>query len=251
MTILSELQNKELGLIRLISMGFDIYQKNLRSILLIFCTIYLPFLIIMSAFTYDFQDNPDLSSLGLFYVILIVAGIVGMIFYVAASIITVNYLHGRNTSYKNVKQKILSSLFPLCWLSFIFLINYILRCFLLLIPGIIYLINNQYYILAFVLRDERGGDTFSYSRSVVEGDWWKVFFFYILNGLFAFALQFIFSISFDTIPFINEFWVYLLSQTLPSFIVIGMSIASVLLFLNMDFLKNTESIEASTSEVNL
>lgn len=245
MSILSELQSRKIGLIELMSMGFEVYLKNLKPILLVFSTIYLPFLIIMLAVSFPIQNNPEGLSLVLLYLGLFVFWIVQSIYFIAISVITENYVHGRNTSYQSVVKKILASLVPLLFLGFRFGINYLLRGLLLIIPGIIYLINNQYYGLAFILRDQRGKAAFAYSRSIVKGNWWRVFFFGFLVLFIVFGLQTIFSKLLNIIPFINDFWVSLLSQTLPQFIVIGITIGSILLFLNLDFQinfqKNLES----------
>ncbi len=245
MNILSELQNHKLGLIELISMGFNVYLKNLKPILLLYCTLNLPFLIIISAYTYELQSNPEALlegfSLSLFWVILMISTIVGMIYFISISMIVDNYLHEKNTNYRNIVKKIVANLIPLLFLSFRFGINYILRCFLFFIPGIIYLINNQYFVLAFILRDKKGKDCFDYSQSLVKGNWWKVFWFNISVSLIVFLLQIIFKLYLDIVPFISDFWVFLLSQTLPQFIAIGIFIGYLLLFFNLDFQQNLES----------
>ncbi len=112
---------------------------------------------------------------------------------------------------------------------------------LLIIPGIIYLINNQYYGLAFILRDQRGKDAFDYSRSTVEGNWWKVFFFIFISALSALGLQFILNSALTSLPFMKNFWGDLLSVILPQFIVIGINIGNIILFLNLDYQKSLES----------
>ncbi|NER91120.1 hypothetical protein [Moorena sp. SIO3A2] len=244
MSILSELQSRKIGLIELISMGFEVYLKNLKPILLVFSTIYLPFMIIMLAVSFSIQNNPSGLSLVLqvfFYLGLFVFSIFQNIYFIAISVITENYVHGRNTSYQSVVNKILAILVPLFFLGVRYFINIYLRLLLLIIPGIIYAINNAYYGFAFILRDQRGTAAFAYSRSIVKGNWWRVLFFSFLVMLIAFGLQTIFSKLFNIIPILNDFWVSLLSQTLPQFIVIGIGIGSILLFLNLDFQKSLES----------
>lgn len=241
MSILSELQSRKLGLIELMSMGFDVYLKNLKPILLVFCTIYLPFLIIFSAFVISLENNSSPS--GLFWILYclswIILTITSLIYFIAISVITENYVYGINTNYHSVIKKIFLQIFHLFFLSFRFGINYFLRAILLLIPGIIYLINNQYYGLAFILRDKRGKAAFAYSRSIVKDNWWRVFFFVFLFGLIPIFLQRIFNQLLSII--MNSFWAYLLSQTLISFIGIGIGLGGILLFFNLEFLKNMES----------
>ncbi|NEO76894.1 hypothetical protein [Moorena sp. SIO4G3] len=241
MSSLSKLQSRKLGLIELISMGFDVYLKNLKPILLLFCTIYLPLLIILSALNPENQNNPSGWFLAFFVVVSIVVNLAGIIYIIALSLITENYLHGRDTSYQSAVQKIVSSLLPLVGLVLRFWINYLLRFMLLIIPGIVYAVNNQYYGLAFILRDQRGKDAFDYSRSIVEGNWWKVLFFIFLSVLSALGCQFILNSVLSNIPVMKNFWDDLLSVILPKFIVIGIAIGNILLFLNLDYQKSLES----------
>ncbi|NEO01647.1 MAG: hypothetical protein F6K50_41565 [Moorea sp. SIO3I7] len=293
MNILSKLKNRKLGLIELMSMGFEVYIKNLKPILLIFSTIYLPFLIILSGRQFLLSNNP-LESIFVFSLF-----IWKNIYFIPIAIITNNYVYGRHYNYQSVFKKILASLVPLLLMSLEFIIvvflielrafitvllkiiiisiisyfvffllldflshNYfftvsivlvylvlILRLIVLknpVIPVIIYIINNQYYGLAFILRDQWGEDAFAYSRSIVKDNWWRVFFFSFLVMVIDFGLQ-LFNIIhfilqfFNNIPFINDFWFSLLSQTLAQFIAIGIVIGSTLLFLNLDFHKKLDN----------
>lgn len=244
MSILSELQSRRLGLIELLSMGFDVYLKNLKPILLVYCTTLFPFRIILSALITQVENSPSGSFSAFYYVFLyvflIVMELVSLIYFIAVSVIIEKYLHGINTSYQSVVSKIFSIFIPLVFLYFIFFINVFLRSLLLFIPGIIYIINNGYYWFSCIFRDQRGKAAFAYSRSIVRGNWWRVFFFYCLIFLIHFGLQTIFSKILSTIPFMNTFWVSLLSQTLPPFIGIGIGIGSILLFINLEFQKSLE-----------
>ncbi|NEO02869.1 MAG: hypothetical protein F6K50_48370 [Moorea sp. SIO3I7] len=75
----------------------------------------------------------------------------------------------------------------------------------------------------------------------VEGNWWKVFFFIFLSVLSALGCQFILNSILTNIPVMKNFWGDLISVILPKFIVIGMAIGNILLFLNLDYQKSLES----------
>lgn len=245
MSILSELQSRKLGLIELILMGFDVYFKNLKPILLAFAVILLPFMIILGALVYLVQIDPNRSViLWIWYLgFLILVLLMSLIYFIALSIITENFVNDRKTSYQSVVRQIASSFIPLFLLGIRFGINYFLRCLLLFIPGIIYLVNNQYYGLAFILRDQRGKAAFAYSRSIVKGNWWRVLFFGFLSNFVIFGLQKIFSKALNTVPLINDFIASVLSQVLPQFIAIGIGVGAILLFLNLDYQKSLEGSE--------
>jgi hypothetical protein len=242
MSILSELQSRKLGLIELILMGFDVYFKNLKPILLAFAVILLPFMIILEALVYLVQIDPNRSVIFWIWYLgfLILVSLMSLIYFIALSIITENFVNGRKTSYQSVVRQIASSFIPLFLLGIRFGINYFLRCLLLFIPGIIYLVNNQYYGLAFILRDQRGKAAFAYSRSIVKGNWWRVLFFGFLSAFVIFGSQAPFKNTLSTVPFINDFIASVLSQVLPQFIAIGIGVGSILLFLNLDYQKSLE-----------
>ncbi|OLT58399.1 hypothetical protein BJP37_04385 [Moorena bouillonii PNG] len=59
-------------------MGVDVYLKNLKPILLLFCTIYFPLLIILSALNPENQNNPSGLFLAFFVVVSIVIGLASL-----------------------------------------------------------------------------------------------------------------------------------------------------------------------------
>jgi hypothetical protein len=287
MSILSELQGRKLGLVELILMGFDVYLKNFKPILLVFCTINLPFLIITLALGPQSINNSSNLFWTFFWFFMIIQSITGLIYdWVALSLMTENYVYKRNISYQNIVKKIFSSLISLCLLMIRFVINSCFRIFLftllftlitslitivleifypgifginlysylasylylftllgilLYIPAIIYWINNGYYGIAFILRDQKGKSAFAYSRSIVKDNWWKVFFFNFLYFCIMLGLPIIFGKFFKIIPFMNNYlFRALLLNILPLFISIGIRIGGILLFLNLDYQKSLE-----------
>ncbi|NES83995.1 MAG: hypothetical protein F6K10_22710 [Moorea sp. SIO2B7] len=117
MNILSKLKNRKLGLIELMSMGFEVYIKNLKPILLIFSTIYLPFLIIMSGRQFLLSNNPLELSIFVFSLYRW-----QNIYFIPIAILPNNYVYGRHYNYQSVFKKILASLVPLLLMSLEFII---------------------------------------------------------------------------------------------------------------------------------
>ncbi len=264
MSILSKLQSRKLGLIDLLSMGFEVYLKNWKLILLLFGTIYLPFLRIYLDFEYRIENNPIEGLLfGFSRLYWIFVAFTNYILFIAISIVTENYIQGRNISYQGVIKRTFSSLIPLFLLGIRFTVNLFFRFLLgilpaamllliipgmpmvvgiiMLVPSLLYAINNWYYGLAFILREQRGNNAFTYSQFIVKENWWRVFLFYFLIVFMNSVLRIIFNKSLNIIPFINDFWVYVLSDSLPELIAIGISIGTILLFLNLDFQKNKDN----------
>ncbi|MEA5495796.1 hypothetical protein [Limnoraphis robusta] len=253
MGIKSEFESRKVGTIELIFMGIYLSLKNWKYTLLAFCTISFPSLIVLSIFELLPSDDeaPALFTL-LVYMILLVYILLRIMFFLALSIATNNYVCEINMSYKSLYKKILSSCIPMFLLGWRFWVNFLFRLLLLCIPGIIYGVNNGYYGEAFILRNQKGKLAFNYSLSRVKGNWWRVFFFYNVVGSIHFVI-FIIQISFitssNTAFSSNIFWYSILSETLTEFITIGIIISNTLLFLNLDFYRNP--YKRSIVQVNL
>ncbi|MDJ0676828.1 MAG: hypothetical protein QNJ36_15855 [Calothrix sp. MO_167.B42] len=242
MSILNELQSRRLGLIELLSMGLELYFKNIKLFLIAYCIILVPFGIVADTLQAYINLSPLLFLLW-FFLILIYGTIFAPAYQVAASIITENLLLGRKTQINRVMKTILSCLLPLICLNIRFSVNYFLRSLLLFIPGIIYAINNTYYSLAFILRDQKGKAAFAYSRAIVKGNWWRVFFFLFLIVFVVFGGLAIFQKFFSLIPIINSSPVLMivLPDILAGFLSVGIGIGGILLFFNLDFQKGLKS----------
>ena len=184
-------------------------------------------------------------------------------FFVGISLITDNVVNERYTSYQSIVDKTISSLLPLFSLSLRFFLNCLLRCLPLLILVIIsaisgqysrllfipilyiatiililiYAVKNHYYGLAFVLRDKKGKEAFTYSRSLVKGNWWRVFFFGFLVLFVLSTLQSAFTVVLSSSPYLNNIWFTSLARICYQLVVIGANIGGILLFLNLEFQK--------------
>jgi hypothetical protein len=242
MTILSELQTKKLGLIDLLSIGYYIFFKNLKSILGIICVTLLPIQVLYLGVNELFKVGAISTTLYFFssLVFLIAFPIASYVYYTAVAVITEHFVYGTE-KHKNVRKLLSSRLMPMLLLSFEYTINYLLRSLLFVIPGIIYSINNLYSGLALIVRDQRGKAAFTYSKAIVKGNWWKVFFFIILNSFITLVSQTILSKFFSLFSFLNPSLISVLSQVLAIVISIGSGIGSILLFLNLEFQKDLKS----------
>jgi hypothetical protein len=234
MNILSELQSRKLGLLELISIGFDLYFKNFRLFLGLYC-ILLPFSIIILFSNLGLSSsNPVLPILYflfyLFYFIVVIPS-----YTAAISIIIEGLVLGERPQLQVVVRRIFSCILPLIGLNLRFSINYFLRFILFIVPGIIYVINNGYYATAFILRDQRGNAAFEYSKTLVKGNWWKVFFFYLIVSLTNFGLLRIFSKILSIAIANSPILVAVLSNALTGLVGLGVGVSGVLIFLNLEF----------------
>ncbi|BAY25517.1 hypothetical protein NIES2100_53230 [Calothrix sp. NIES-2100] len=235
MSILSDLQTKKLGLFELIAMGFDLYLKYFRSFFILLCMM-LPFSIIYLILTLNLASNPIL--LIPYYLFLIFYFFVVIpVYTIALAILTEGYVLGENPQLNLAIQRILSRFIPLTGLNIRFNIIFLSGLLLLIVPGVIYAINNGYFALAFILRDQRGKAAFQYSRSLVKGNWLKVFLFNVLLYIIIFGLQALMNKILSSVIVNYPVLITILSSTLASLVTLGVTISGILLFLNLEFQK--------------
>jgi hypothetical protein len=234
MSILSDLQTRKLGLLELIAMGYNLYLKHFRIFFGLLCII-LPFLIIFEALVKLLPSNPILWIIpymffGAFYSLVVIP-----VFTSALAIIAEGYILGENPKLNVAIRRALHLILPLIGLNMRFFIIFYLRLLLLIVPGVIYGINNSYFILALILRDQRGKAAFQYSRSLVKGNWWKVFFFSVLIVLLAYGLQILINKNLGNVIINSPVLVSILSSIISNLAALGVGISAVLLFLNLEF----------------
>ncbi|GAA6618622.1 hypothetical protein [Scytonema sp. NUACC26] len=237
MNILYELQSKKLGLLELISLGFDLYLKKNR-IFLSTILIHLPFTIILIGFATSLNYSQNSFLWFLYYIfyffyIFVIVPIYGS----TLSILTETCVLQEKIQPKAIAKRIFSRILSISGLWMKFSIIMSLRSLLLIIPGIIYGVNNGFCLTSFILRDQRGKAAFQYSQSLVKGNWWKAFFFSLLTYLISFGLQGIFRKILSSAIANSPILVAVLSTVLTQVIALGVSIAAVLLFLNLEFQK--------------
>ncbi|WP_206758811.1 hypothetical protein [Anabaena sp. FACHB-83] len=232
MRILSELQTRKIGLFELIRMSFKLYFEYFGIFFSFFCVTLLPFLIIFQFFSFD--SNPILGILFIiFYVI-----IVFPVYVNGLTILTEGYVLGENPQIDVAIKRILSRIIPLTGLSIRFGIICFLLSLLLIIPGIIYAVNNSYYGQAFILRGQTGKAAFEYSRSLVKGNWWKVFLLSIISSIIISQYEKWIAKILNRVLIDFPALVAIIGDIISINLVAAVTIISgVLLFLNLEFQK--------------
>jgi len=232
MDILDELQARRLGFMELFSLGWLIYLKNFKSIIIAYCLTSLPFLIGYQLLFVAIQDSPSLVLL-IFLPSIFILNVAGLAYYIAVAIITENFLHKKSS---NPYQMIYSRLLPLFRLSLRVGVGYFLRFLLLIVPGIIYLVRNTFFGLALILRDQRGKAALDYSVTIVDGNGWFVFALTFVPLILTFLLQYLLASLLGLISS-NPILIQVLAPALSSILVIGFGISGILLFINLEYQK--------------
>lgn len=107
---------------------------------------------------------------------------------------------------------------------------------LLIIPGIIWLVYYSFIFYVAALRNLAGKRALDYSKSLVEGQWWRVAGITLLIGFFNFVAIMVVSIPFAIIS-VNPFFT-ILPNTLANIVTAYFTVTLVVFFLNEDYLQN-------------
>ncbi len=171
--MLAKIRNKELGIVELLSLGWNVFIKNIDAILMIIFLIDLPFILLeMAARTFGNQETILITIyfLSLFRVIPLCLSSMAVIF------IAERYIYGEKTRYDKALAKSFSRLNSglfLCLKSYNILL---LSFYLLIIPAVIYWIKLYFIHYACILRLNNSQSAVRYSISLVKGRWIKSFF---------------------------------------------------------------------------
>ncbi|MDJ0511164.1 MAG: hypothetical protein QNJ64_18195 [Crocosphaera sp.] len=255
MNIPAQLKTKKLTSRQLLSIGFYIYKKTFNQIVLFLGLIYFPLTLIISLISYtltnhflerlstDFSSSNLLLYWSFFLMINLIVLIMYALYYKTIVLLAYDYIHQKPFSYRVLSKDALHNLFSLWLLMLRLAINYVLRLLLLIVPGIIYLINNSSVIFAFLLRQERIKDAFTYNLIVMKGNAGRVFSLYLYPVIIyiCFALlSNVLSLSVtDSSSTINNYSGYtvglsLFSQIVFAVLVPGLINAHLCLFLNAE-----------------
>jgi hypothetical protein len=107
---------------------------------------------------------------------------------------------------------------------------------LLIIPGIIFYVFYSFWGIALVLRDNSGYDALKYSKSLVEGHWWKTFGISLAASLVCFGIVFLIAFILEIISdnFVTTMLINLMTYLAGAVVVV----LETVWFLNLDYLKN-------------
>jgi hypothetical protein len=231
MSMITKLQSRKLGLVDLFAMGFELYLKNFKAFLTIFGATLFPYTLILS-FIQLYNNPPSLLPVLLNSICTLAI----LPIYTIALAITVDACVAEgNPQFDTVLRRVTSGFLPVFSSNIKYQIIFFLRFLCLIIPGVIYLINNNYFAFAIILRGQRGRAAFQYSRSLVRGNWWKVFVLNVLAGIAAFGLQILVKKILSPLMSNSPVLVNIFSDTLSGLVALGIGISAVLLFLNLDF----------------
>ncbi len=167
--MLTKIRNRELRIIELLSLGWNIFIKNIDTILMIIFLIDLPVsLVSTTAETLNYREISHLIN----YLTWIPLCLSGM----AIIFIAERYIHGEKIQYSTALAKSFSRLGSGLSVSFNSNLIVFFSLFLFIIPGIIYWIKYYFVFHACVLREYDSKSALDYSSSLIKDRWVRSFF---------------------------------------------------------------------------
>ncbi|MCC5896991.1 MAG: hypothetical protein JJU32_03610 [Phormidium sp. BM_Day4_Bin.17] len=244
MTQQQTLKNPRLEIGDYFDMGWSIFKANLSSFLVLVVVIDMPIAILqlLSPIPED-PSQVDIADSPMMTVVLVVSVVLYLVGVLSAFILTESAVLNRPIEIFAIIQQGFSRFFPSLLITFAVSIITILGFLLFIVPGI-YLVTLFYFSFDAVALRGCGLDGLSYSRNLVKGQWWKIFWRVFLLS-FAFgvlAIVLIVGLGFasvvtSAIPLLPELMELVSAFVMGLFGYLFLTILTVF-FLNVDYVRN-------------
>lgn len=218
----------------IISQGWKIFWFKFRDIFFVSIIAQIPTYAISflsSTLSQDLSGNT--STIFILIFLFIITIFLGLISSMSVATIVENIVDGKDVTLLEVIKESSNKwggAFVTMLLSGIIQVALTL---LFVIPGIIYSVYYFFVLYAFVLRDKYASEALSYSKKLIEGQWWRIFGITLGIG-FVFGIP-SFFVAFVFTSITDNFYLLLIPNLF--FILVGMivSVIYIVLFLNSDF----------------
>ena len=242
-TILEKLERKELNLFSLLINSYIFFTRNFLIILLIALIVNLPFCFLQEAiFPFAELGNPENLAPSFYFNGFVL--LLTMPAQIAVIVHAENKLNSQNVGVFGLLRRGFSR-----WGSF-FGTNWLVgwgimfRLILLIVPAIIYGVRVSFTEQACALREIGGGTAIEYSKSLVQGRFWKIFIVFILlfiNTIFVSSIihEILNHLSILLPPNLPNqiFFLGVFSYFVDVLIRYFWSVFSTLLFINLEYCK--------------
>ena len=175
----------KLGPVDLLVEGWRIFASRFKDILIVALLVYIPINVVeafipIDALTKQYGNN----GLKIYNIIdRSLQGFVGIVAIIAIASIVETTVDGNALGWQSALKKALSLWGQAIGTTIIAAILLSLLTLLFVVPGVIYGIYWFFWVYAVALRNRTAKAALDYSKSVVKGQWWDIFW-----SLFAFGL---------------------------------------------------------------
>ncbi|MDF1497106.1 MAG: hypothetical protein P1P90_03520 [Patescibacteria group bacterium] len=164
----------------ILSQSWEIFQSNIKAIIIITLIIYIPLNIVLEVLPTD--DSME-GIMMYFRAMQLLEGLFGILATIAIALLTKAVIENKPISWQE-SLKLAINKWPLVigtnLIAGILLVGLFL---LLIVPGIIYSFYWYFIIYIVIFSDKWGMQAMKYSKEVVQNRWWKTLGFAILFGI--------------------------------------------------------------------
>lgn len=219
-----EMEKKKLiGILELVKKSFQLFKERIGPILAIFVArivFYLLAIIPIGAISFIFGANllsllRNTSQAGVSILIFIAIFIVvffGIVFIEALVQAALISAIGEQKSFGEAIKTGWKKAIPLALVLILFFLIIIGGIILFVIPAIIFAVWFNFVTYAVVLEGKKGFSALSFSRQLVSGHWWEVFW----RNLVLFLLVFVISLILNFIPWLGNILSGFFSTNFPT-----------------------------------
>lgn len=236
--LLKHIYEREISIGEIFSGGWDIYTKRFKPILIITLLIYIPINIILYFVGGALSNLEDFKVY--FDIMRILEALFGIIVTMSIAVIVENASYGEEDNEISWGESInrAFSRWGSCIGTNILAGLIIFGLFLLLIvPGIIWVVYYSFAIQVVILKNLGGKEALDYSKSLVKGQWWRVFAILVLFNFINIIIALVIGFISGFLPGIFG----LFTDTLIDIVGAYFTVATTIFFLNIDFLKRKEA----------
>lgn len=179
------------------------------------------------------NTTTNIIKIVLLFSILILQILIGLVISMSSAIITEHVVEGKSISLKDSIKLATSKwggAFTTQFLASIIILGLTL---LLFIPGFVYSIYYIFVLYAFVLRGKEGTEALKYSKTLVEGQWWRLFWIFLGISIIFGIINAVFTILFGLIS--DNPYLAVIPNAITLYLASIIGIINVVIFLNMDF----------------
>lgn len=219
-----------------ISEGFKIFFFRVKdfSLLALIAIVPLSFLPVITASEFPSQDTQtNVVKIILFCVILLFQTIVSLVASMSSKLITESIVEQKPISLTDA-IKLAWSKWGRAFITQLLTSLIILGLsLLLLIPGFIYSIYYIFMLDAVALRDKDGMEALKYSKTLIEGQWWRIFWISMGIGVIYLIFNGVITFIFGRVS--ENPYFAIAPNAINLYIASILGVVGTVLFLNVDF----------------
>lgn len=230
----TDIKTRSYGLGKILSAGWKVYREKFRVIFPVILIIYIPVNIILLFVPGDSYGMLEFRIATLLEFFVGIIAIMAIAKIVECSIEEKEITYGQALQYSlsrwgnSIGTEILGGLIVLG------------MTLLFIVPGIIWGIYYAFSLYVVTLRDIAGKEALDYSKTLVKGQWGRVFVILfvigLLTGVTALAVGFVVGIPLAFIP--NAKIINIITDTGFDLVAALFTVMTIIFFLNTDYYKN-------------